>query len=90
MKIDSTVLAARGKRKERLEGIPCLCLVVLAACALDGPLHRQILRVNIEPEEKTHSPPFSIDEGCAKSNASYFMVLAHNIRGGWWWCSSSG
>ena len=25
-------------------------------------------------------------EGGSKSNASYFITLAHNIRGGWCWC----
>ena len=29
-------------------------------------------------------------EGCSKSNASYFIVLAHNIRGRCWWYGSRG
>ena len=29
-------------------------------------------------------------EGCSKSNASYFIMLAHNIRGGCWWYGSRG
>jgi len=26
-------------------------------------------------------------EGCSESNASYFIMLAHDIRGRWWWYS---
>ena len=29
-------------------------------------------------------------EGCSKSNASYFITLAHNIRGRCWWYDSRG
>ena len=29
-------------------------------------------------------------EGCSESNASYFMMLAHSVRGGYWWCGSRG
>ena len=29
-------------------------------------------------------------EGCSKSNASHFIVLAHNIRSGCWWYDSRG
>jgi len=27
---------------------------------------------------------------CSESNASYFMMLAHDVRGGCWWCGSRG
>lgn len=30
-----------------------------------------------------------IYKGCSKSNASYFIMWAHNIRGKWWWWDSS-
>ena len=29
-------------------------------------------------------------EGCSKSNASYFMMLAYDIRGQCWWHGSRG
>ena len=31
-----------------------------------------------------------IYKGCSESNASYFMMLAHNVRGGCWWYGSRG
>ena len=31
-----------------------------------------------------------IYEGCSKSNASYFVMLAHSIRRGGWWYGSRG
>ena len=27
-------------------------------------------------------------EDCSESNASYFIMLAHNVRGGCWWYGS--
>ena len=30
------------------------------------------------------------DQGCSESNASCFMMSAHNIRGGCWWDGSRG
>ena len=29
-------------------------------------------------------------ESCFEINAFYFMMLAHNFRGGYWWCGSRG
>ena len=29
-------------------------------------------------------------KGCSENNASLFIVLAHNIRGGWRWYGSRG
>ena len=29
-------------------------------------------------------------ESCSKSNASYVMMLAHHVRGRWWWYGSTG
>ena len=31
-----------------------------------------------------------IYKGCSKSNAFYFMMSAHDIRGRWWWYGSRG
>ena len=31
-----------------------------------------------------------IYEGCSESNASHFIMLAHNVRGGCWWPGSRG
>ena len=32
----------------------------------------------------------TIHKGCSGSNAFYFIMLAHNIRGRRWWCGSRG
>ena len=32
----------------------------------------------------------AFSEGCSESNASHCMVLAHDVRGGCWWCGSRG
>ena len=37
---------------------------------------------------RCESEPFY--EGCSESNASYFMMLAQNVRGGWCWYGSRG
>lgn len=29
-------------------------------------------------------------ESCSESNAFYFTMLAHNVRGKWWWCGNRG
>ena len=29
----------------------------------------------------------AFSEGCSESNASHCMVLAHDVRGGRWWCA---
>ena len=31
-----------------------------------------------------------IYETCSKSNASYFVMLAHDVSSGWWWYGSRG
>ena len=31
-----------------------------------------------------------IYETCSKSNASYFIMLAHDVSSGWWWYGSRG
>ena len=33
---------------------------------------------------------FARYEGCSKRKVSYFIILAHNIRGRWWWYGSKG
>ena len=35
-------------------------------------------------------PDSSCYEGCSKSSASCFIVLAHDVKGGCWWSSSRG
>lgn len=32
----------------------------------------------------------SLYERCSESNAVYFIMLVHNIRGEWWWYDSRG
>jgi len=32
----------------------------------------------------------AFSEGYSESNASHCMVLAHDVRGGCWWCGSRG
>jgi len=31
---------------------------------------------------------FLFYEGCSKSNAFYLIMLAHSVRGRYWWCGS--
>ena len=40
---------------------------------------------------KMYTESFDVKcDGCSKSNASYFITLAHNIRGSCWWNGSRG
>ena len=46
--------------------------------------------LNLEPHFRLEALFCTDYRGCSESNASYFILLAHDIRGECWWYVSRG
>jgi len=66
------------------------CYSVLFNAQVEERCSRQLSFIEIFREDVLSAvklSPFK-NKGCSESNSSYFIVLAHHIRGRLWWCGN--